>query len=309
MAILDAASRSAILMDTLVTISVVDPRPAEWRDAIERAFQWFRQVEETCSRFNPESEVMGLTHQVGTAVPVSPLLFEAVRFSLEVARASNGAFDPTVGLELERRGFNRDYRTGQTIDTTIPTVAAVSWRDVELVHARPAVKLRKPLVLDLGAVVKGMAIDLASRELREATGSAIDAGGDLYLRGANPDGGSWRVGIRHPRMPGALRGTLTLTNAAVCTSGDYERAAPDSEENHIIDPRSGRSPAAVASLTAIGPTAMVADALGTAAFVLGPRKGKRFLEDNGLAGLIITPSLQERTTRGFARCYQWQRLP
>jgi thiamine biosynthesis lipoprotein len=289
-------------MDTLVAIQVVrPPSEAACAERVARAFGWFRQVEAACSRFDLQSEVMALTRKVGTPVAVSPLLFEAVRVALAVARASRGAFDPTVGHSLERRGFNRNYLTGQTVDSGFPPGAGVSYRDVHLDSARQTLTLRRPLVLDLGAVAKGLAIDLAARELRPFAGFAVDAGGDLYLGGHNAEGESWRVGIPHPRHPGEILETLRVRDAAVCTSGDYERtAAGDAAAHHILDPRRDRSPSALASVTVVAPNAMLADALSTAAFVLGPELGPRFLERQGVEGLLLTPSLERLETPGFA---------
>lgn len=302
------ATREAILMDTLISIAVVDERGQEWEAAIDRALSWFEKIEASCSRFDPRSEVMQLTARVGTPVGASPLLFEAVRFALSVAAASGSAFDPTVGHALERRGFNRNYRTGERIATAV-AADSVSWRDVTLDPEQRTITLRRPLVLDLGAVVKGMAIDLAARELAAAPGFAIDAGGDLYVHGVNPEGRPWRIGIRHPRAAGQVLGTVEVSDVAVCTSGDYERVAEGADGHHILDPRSGSSVEAVASVTVIGPTAMAADAVGTAAFVLGPARGRRFVEQQGLAALIVTPALQEYPTRGFKRLARWRPAP
>lgn len=300
--------RSAILMDTHVSITVVDERPEERHDLVERALGWFERVEEICSRFDPASEVMRLAGRVGQATEVSPLLFETVRFALEVARISDGAFDPTVGYALERRGFNRHYRSGQIVRSALPP-DEVSWRDVEIDAGRREITLRRPLILDLGAVAKGLAIDLAARELAPCPGFAVDAGGDVYVHGTNPDGRPWRVGIRHPRHPGQLLGTVEVSDLAVCTSGDYERPSDDGAGHHILDPRSRQSADRVASVTTIGLTAMAADAIGTAAFVLGPAEGTRLIEGLGLSGLIVTPGLVEHYTRRFKRSHQWQPLP
>jgi thiamine biosynthesis lipoprotein len=305
---LELVGQTVVSMDTFVTIQVVGARrSAAVASALDRAFDWFRQVDERCTRFNPSSEVMGLTAQVGRPVEVSPLLYEAIRFAIEVARASGGGFDPTVGRALEARGFNRDYRTGQIIDSGVDPAGAVSYHDVELEPAHHTVTLRRPLVLDLGAVAKGLAIDLAARELRPLENFSIDAGGDVYVGGCNAEGEPWRIGIRHPREPGAVLETLHVSDVAVCTSGDYERPSGSSNsEHHILDPHTGRSPAAIASLTVVAPTAMVADALGTAAYVLGPERGLAFLEREGVEGALVTPSLEQRSTKGYARYRAWR---
>mgnify|MGYP006316859735 CR=1 FL=1 len=156
------------------------------------------------------------------------------------------------------------------------------------------------MTLDLGAVAKGLAVDAAARELQPFRDFAIDAGGDLFVGGHNPDGVPWSVGIRHPRLDGQLIDSLRVSDRAVCTSGDYERPAPDDvDEHHVLDPRSGASPAAVASATVVAQSAMLADALGTAAFVLGPVEGIRLFERHGVEGLIVTPALERYATSGL----------
>jgi thiamine biosynthesis lipoprotein len=86
----------------------------------------------------------------------------------------------------------------------------------------------------------------------------------------------------------------------VCTSGDYERRSESiAGEHHIVDPRTRASPRVAASATVSAPTAMVADALATAAFVLGPDHGIALLERQGVDGLIVTPSLERFQTAGL----------
>ncbi len=300
----DVYHRSTVAMDTLVSITVMSPRAEDAvAERVDRALGWFRHVEEICSRFEARSEVSDLASRVGVPVRVSPVLFAATRVALEVARLSSGAFDPTIGQALEQRGFNRQYVIGQSVTTRLAP-AAPTYRDVHLDPERGAIMLRQPLLLDLGAVAKGLAIDLAARELAvlPCVGYAIDAGGDLYVQGHAAWGGPWRVGVRHPRQANALWEVLRVSSAAVCTSGGYERPSPVAAgEHHLLDPRTGRSPTAVASVTVVAPTAMLADALATAAFILGPTRGLRLLERQRVEGLIVSSTLQARATRGFAR--------
>jgi FAD:protein FMN transferase len=357
-------------------------RQADNRAAIvARALDWFLHIEGVCSRFDARSELHRLCAQVGTPVPVSELLFQAVRFALAVAAETDGAFDPTVGRRMEQMGFNTDFRTGSATVSNKPasegvavrgltgtgaearapvhdaTVRdgprgrsaaanlsgdAVTFRDVVLDPDAHTIVLRKPLLLDVGAVAKGLAIDLAARELRPIGNFAIDAGGDLYLGGCNEEGMPWRVGIRHPRREGEVIETLHLSNVAVCTSGDYERRAgnqdtadfltsddaerdnhhtegaarpiraeqgmerpahDDGAAHHIIDARTGRSASRAVSATVLAESAMVADALATAAFVLGPEAGIRLLDVHGVDGVIVTPTLERFATRGMRREY------
>ena len=272
-------------MGTVVSIEVDAPEAA-----VQRAFGWFRQVEAHCSRFDAASELRQLTP--GKPTPASPILFEAVRFALLVAEETGGAFDPTVGGRMAARGFNRHYLTGEVTD--VPQIEAdVSFRDVEVDAHDRTILLRRPLTLDLGAVAKGLAVDAAARELLPFGNFAIDAGGDLYLSGCNPQGKPWSAGIRHPRVPGEMVGCVRISNRAICTSGDYERG------QHILDPRCGETANGVASATVVAPSAMLADALATAAFVLDPLESLSLLVRMGVEGLIVTAGLEQFRTPGL----------
>lgn len=300
--------RSVALMGTVVTIGVVaratDPESARNREeAVERAFDWFERVEECCSRFDEQSELMKLAAQPGVAVPASTMLYEAVQFALAMAEQSGGALDPTVGYAMENRGFNEEYRSGRTVRTELKECGPVSYRDVRLDPERRTITLLRPLILDLGAVAKGMAIDLAVRELRPLENFVVDAGGDLYACGLNSIGEPWSIGIKHPRRPNELIESLRVSNRAVCTSGDYERPSPiEGGAHHILDPRTGVSPRQVASVTVVADTATLADAAATAVFVLGPSEGIEWCERLGVEGLIYsdspgTASLERYATR------------
>ncbi len=292
-------------MGTIVSIDVVgraSNRPDESArdDAIERAFGWFREVERLCNRFDPRSDVRRLTEHPGVAVRPDETLYAAVEFALAVAEETGGAFDPTVGYQMEARGFNRDYRSGGVVRTSPAPHGPVTYRNVHVDPASRTVTIDRPLVLDLGAVAKGLAVDLAARELAPFENFAIDAGGDLYLAGRNANGDDWSVGIRHPRRDREAIELVRVSDAAVCTSGDYERPAPGGEAgHHIIDPRGGTSANVVVSATVIAPTAMLADALATAAFVLGPDAGIALLERHGVDGLLLSPTLERFATRGM----------
>jgi thiamine biosynthesis lipoprotein len=293
--------RTQVVMGTLVSIHVVRADTDDSVDtAIDIAFGWFHEIEARCTRFSERSELMQLTANIGVPVAASAILYEAVQFALMVAEESGGAFDPTVGHQMEARGFNREHRTGEMIRTAIPVEDGVSYRDVRLDPDQRTITLLRPLTLDLGAVAKGLAVDAAARELEPFKDFAIDAGGDLYLGGLNPQGERWCVGIRHPRNDGEVIDRLRVSNQAVCTSGDYERKTADGG-SHILDPRTKTSPPAVASATVVASGAMLADALATAAFVLGPDDGIQLLNRLGLDGLILTPELKRYETRGLCR--------
>ena len=305
----DVYLKSIVVMDTVVTIQVVghgldEQERIERAARVEAALAWFNRIEASCSRFDAQSEVSQLPAHVGSAVAVSSALFQAVQFAMAVAEESDGAFDPTIGLRMEVRGFDREHRTGRRVHTAMVSPNDVSFRDVYLDADRETITLLRPLVLDLGAVAKGLAVDMAVRELSGFNDFVVDAGGDLYFSGCNPRGEAWSVGVRHPRNAHQMFETFTVSGAAVCTSGDYHRVGSrEHPGHHILNPRTGMPTSALASVTVVAPTALVADALATAAFVLGPIDGVRLLERHGVDGLLLTPGLERHTANGTRACF------
>lgn len=291
-------------MGTVLSVQILsedDGRLArrERENGVARVVEWFRRVEQDCSRFDPNSELRRLCATVGRPIIVSALLYRAIEFAIAVATETDGAFDPTVGAVMENHGFDVHHRTGERNPSRL-RAGLGSFRDVELDPAARTVTLHKPLLIDLGAVAKGLAIDLGAEELRQFKDFAIDAGGDLYLGGCAADGERWSIGVRNPRAPDTMIETILVSDVAVCTSGDYERRTTDGTGHHLIDPRTATPATAVASVTTIAPSAMVGDALATAAFVLGPEEGLALLEQHDVEGLILTPSLERSQTRGWS---------
>lgn len=294
----------ATAMSTTISLQLVGELP----DAPSRAADalgWFDLVERSCSRFDQSSELMRLTHTRDGFTPVSPLLFEVLRVARSVAEASDGAFDPAVGARVHALGFNRPWRGGAAIGLE-PHDTDATWRDITLDDAACAVRLARPLQLDLGAIAKGFATDLAARALAAVAHCAINAGGDLLYRGRNAKGEPWRTAIVHPRDERARLATLTCDAAefAVCTSGDYVRRT--ARGHHLVDPRQREATSASCSqsATVVAPQAAIADGLATAAFVLGPDAGAALLEAQGVDGCIVGADGAVHMARGWG-CTEW----
>jgi thiamine biosynthesis lipoprotein len=144
------------------------------------------------------------------------------------------------------------------------------------------VRFERPgMRIDLGGFAKGYAVDnaaaiLAARGVRHA---AVAAGGDSRVLGDRA-GRPWTVGIRDPRRQGEVVALLPLEDAAVSTSGDYERYFDDGDErcHHLIDPRTGRSPQSIHSVTVVAPDGLTSEALSKTVFVLGVERGLAIVE-------------------------------
>jgi FAD:protein FMN transferase len=120
-------------------------------------------------------------------------------------------------------------------------------------------------IIDPTGLVKGWAVEQAATVLRHAGAQsyALNAGGDIIVRGEPVPGRRWRVGIQHPEIRDAMAAVLEVRDLAVATSGAYERG------QHVIDALTGSPPAGLLSVTVTGPSLTFADAYATAAFAMG----------------------------------------
>jgi FAD:protein FMN transferase len=150
--------------------------------------------------------------------------------------------------------------------------------------------------LDPSGLVKGWSVDRAG-ELLAAAGArrfCVSAGGDVLVRG-----GPWRVGVQHPRRRDRVAAVLSLTDAAVATSGAYERG------EHIVDPITGRPPSGALSVTVLGRDLATADAYATAAFAMGEQGPAWTAGLRGCGAMTILAGDRVLSTRRFLR----HRLP
>ncbi|HJV17693.1 MAG TPA: FAD:protein FMN transferase [Bacillales bacterium] len=285
--------KTKLFMDTVVDIRVVTGHSISEEEIemkINHAFDAFRKVEQACSRFNPESELMRSSREINKPIPISPYLFEPLKFALEIAKGSNGLFDPTIGKLMENYGFNQNYLTEKNMESTTDTTATFS--DIVLNEYERSLLLKKPLVIDLGAVAKGFAIDLAANELKECDGFIVNAGGDVFAGGINDKFNRWSIGIQHLYQQEKVIDCVEISNEAICTSGSYERrSAKNPSMHHLINPRTKRSENHLVSLSIIAPFAMMADAFSTVAFLSGVTKSKEIVESTGVKGIFIKSDL------------------
>jgi thiamine biosynthesis lipoprotein len=203
--------------------------------------------------------------------------------TLAIYRASDGCFDITVAPLSLIWGF-RDHShripSPEEIDRALEKVG------MDKITIKSGEILLSPGVeLDWGGIAKGFAIDLASQAMIHAgiADGFINAGGDLYCWGKNPDQESWRIGIKHPRG-GGVSVILFITDLGAATTGDYQRffIQEGIRYHHVFDPKSGYPSKGKQSVTVIGPETSVCDALSTALFVSGqPEKILQKFPDYG----------------------------
>lgn len=297
-----------------------------YEDVVQLIQDELDAVDRALSTWKDDSDLSRLNRSpAGEAVEVEPVTLDVLRLSGDIVETTGGAFDPTVGPLVQLWGFGAYDETEET-----PSAEAI-----DAAHARvdwPAVEVgdgwvrrsRDDVEVDASAIAKGHAVDLAAARLVESGHDEflLEVGGELLVRGNNPDGVPWRVGVDDPLPP---EGTdpvspmglaprppiarLGLTGGAVATSGDYRnvRRVGGRLVCHAIDPRSGEPiDHDLASATVVAPTCAAADALATATLVLGPVDGLALLERiEGVEGYLLVRTgdpaspLEARLTAGI----------
>ena len=273
------------------------------------------------SHWRDDSDISRYNRSAAGSVHPLPAEFHTVlRCALEIAEASDGAYDPTLGALVDVWGFGPAQRPQRIPDaaTVNAACADVGWRRIVLEHAPPQLSQPGGVVLDLSAIAKGYGADLVAARLRThgIASALVEVGGELYGYGRKPDGEPWRVLVEAAAEDGdaataadaedrARVHVVALESLAVATSGDCWHAFEQDDErhSHTFDPRTGRPVHhAPAGVTVIADSAMRADAWATALTVMGADAGHAFATQHGLAARFLLrddDGLRERVTPRF----------
>ncbi|BBK39507.1 FAD:protein FMN transferase [Allostella sp. ATCC 35155] len=232
----------------------------------------------------------------GTRQTLPPGLFGVLQFAVELAAATGGACDPTLGAVTDLWGFGPSGpRDRPPPDAAVAAArAATGWRRLALDAADRSAFQPGGLRLDLSGIAKGWAVDQVGAALCElgVESHLVEIGGELRGRGIKPDGQPWWVALEP--IPGDCgpETLIALHELAVATSGSYRRffEADGRRFAHTIDPRTARPLAAPPlAVTVLHRDCMAADALATALTVLGVEAGLEHARRHGIAARFALP--------------------
>lgn len=293
--------RSLFAMNTYMTFTAYGE---DAQAALQEAEECIQQVEGLWSVTDKDSEIYQANHSGGQPVTVSEETAEIISFALEMAQRTGGALDPTIYPVLTAWGFTTDSKQVPSQQQIAQLLEQVGYDRIQLNGSELTVP--DGMELDLGAVGKGYTADLVTEILRRhgVTSALISLGGNIQAIGSRPDGSDWRLGIRAPWESGNL-GVLTVSDAAVVTSGGYENYFDDEQGNiywHILDPSTGYpADSGLQSVTIVGREGRMCDALSTALFVMGAQSAEQYWRENGgFEMLLVTDSGEILITEGIA---------
>ncbi len=278
-------------------------------EAARLVFDLFRAVDSRMSEWKATSPLSAVNRAAGKqAVEVPADLRAVIRRSVEIGDLTSGAFDITWAALWGIWDFKAEQPRVPDAEEINRRVALVDYRRIAIDDEAGTVYLpQEGMVLGLGGIAKGYALDLCAKALRERGASSflISAGGQTMLGGMRGDR-PWRVGIRDPRgAPDDYFAYLELTDTSTSTSGDYESyfVMDGVRYHHIIDPRTGRpaSPSgALRSATVISADATLADALSTALIILGTEPALALVEEiNGVEAVLVDAAARVHVTSGL----------
>jgi len=286
-------------MGTLVSVTAIHESPGLVQDASAEAFLEMARVVDLLNRYDSSSALSYLN--VEGAIPDPPPELSAVmRQARYFHDASGGGFDPTVQPLVDLfRGRGGEDPTPAEIESAL---ARIDGGQVEM--NGKGIRLGIPgMGVTLDGIAKGFVVDrmadvLGRMGLRDFL---INAGGDIRSAGSREDGEEWRVGVQDPAKMGNFPDIIGLSNLAVATSGSYEiYFDPDRTYHHIVSAREGRSPQISQSVSVVAPTTLVADALATSVFVMGPDRGIQFIESfPQCACLIVDEGGRQWRSKGW----------
>jgi thiamine biosynthesis lipoprotein len=264
------------IMGTRITVELWADDKEKADRAIDAVLDSMRHVDETMSTYKPTSEVSLVNAKAADGpMPITKELFDLLTTAKEYSVITEGAFDITYASVGYMYDFRNHIRPSEgQIQKALP---AVDYRHVLLDPKKQTVQFsQKGVRIDLGGIAKGYSVDRGIEVLKSLgfTRAYVSAGGDSRIIG-DRFGKPWMVGIRDPsKGEGAVITRIPLVDAAISTSGDYERYFEEDgvRYHHIIDPHTGHSASKVRSATVIGPNATRTDGLSKTAFVLGPEK-------------------------------------
>ena len=264
------------IMGTRITVEVWADDAAKGNQAIDAVLDEMRHIDESMSTYKSTSEVSQVNAQAaGGPTHISKELFDLLTAARQYSEITDGAFDITYASVGYLYDFRKHIRPDDAqIAQALP---AINYRHVILDPGNQTVRFsQKGVRIDLGGIAKGYSVDCGIDVLKRLgyTRAYVGAGGDSRIIG-DRFGKPWMVGIRDPmKGEGNVIARIPLVDAAISTSGDYERFFEEKgvRYHHIIDPHTGHSASKVRSATVIGPYATRTDGLSKTAFVLGPDK-------------------------------------
>jgi thiamine biosynthesis lipoprotein len=301
-------------MGTLFQIQVWSQTPERDAQVIKQALAVMADTEKTMSEWLPDSEISQLNHQAGkNALAISHELYHVLKTGKQISKRSGGAFAMTWAALRGVWDFSTPLIPDpKLIRSRLPFIGdqKIELRQWAFTPGSPRARLKqKGMLLGLGGIAKGYALDQAMLILREGgvKNALVFAGGDIRTI-TEADFKPWRIAIEHPRQTSPL-GILEINQGAVATSGDYEKYFIKNGQryHHLIDPRTGFPANHNSSVTVLTDAGIKADAWATALFIMTPDEAIHIIEnDPNMEAIIVSANGELFISNGIEEKFHLQ---
>lgn len=291
---------------SLGTVCAVTLPSGSGKEAYDKVQESIVRVNDTFSRTKEGSELHTLNLNHGGTL--SSEAYALTKKAVEMADITGGSFDPAIGGLVSLWGIATDH-------PRIPTDREIAetdtdWKHIGFGDAKQSVSFPDNLAIDLGGIAKGYAADKAKEAILSLgiKSALVNLGGNVLAVGTKPDGSLWRIGLRDPeKAEGEPFIILQIEDKAVVTSGGYERFFVEDGKtyHHILDRTTGYpAESDLLSASIIGEESTICDALSTAVFVLGSKKGVELVESlPGYAAVVMTKEKEILFSKDFPYQY------
>ena len=276
--------------------------PGSLSDAVALAAAVLDEVDQACSRFRSDADLVRANANAGRPTAVSPLLAAAVQVAVAAAAETDGLVDPTLGRALVAVGYDRDLAllpeaSGDPAAVPSPPRTG-AWREID-VDPAGVVTVPEGAALDLGATGKAWAADLVAASVADAldVDVVVSLGGDVAAHGAT----SWPVAVSEVVDAGDALDVVLLDAGGLATSTTLARrwVRGGVPRHHLLDPRTGEPTTGCwRTASAFGRTAVAANTASTAAIVLGER-ALAWLEERDVAARLVAQDGTVTATPGW----------
>ena len=282
--------REEAIMGTAITVELWSDDRSAGEAAISAVMDEMHRIDHLMSPYKAESALSAINRDAAhKPVPVCAELFTLIARSIEFSELSDGAFDITYASA----GQLYDYRLSikPSDEALAQACAAIGYRNLVLDRQAQTIRFaREGVRIDLGGFAKGHAVDNGAAILKRhgIRNAIVTAGGDSHVLG-DRRGRPWTIAIRDPRRPGEVVAVLPLEDVAISTSGDYERyfEADGVRCHHVIDPKTGKSPSSIRSVTILADDGLTTEGLSKCLFVMGLDKGMRLIESQAGVDAVV----------------------
>ncbi len=318
----DKVTEDIFAMDTYMTLTAYGDNAKE---AVDKSVDEIKKLDSMLSTGIAASDISQLNKNgsAGIHEETADIIGTAIKLNAD----TDGAFNPLIYPIMKCWGFDtgnyripskaelEECRRHMDIDKIVIDDMAVSKahgkaeRNVDGLHRH--ISFTDTLMqIDLGGIAKGYTADRIKQIYKDlgVTSGIVNLGGNVQTIGSRADGTPWNVAVRKPDGSGEYMGILAVNDAAVVTSGGYERyfEQDGNTYHHIIDPATGcPAESGLKSVTIVNNDGMLADALSTAVYVMGYKKAVRLWKyhKQPFEMILIKDDDSVYITAGLADCY------